>query len=182
MRRALVFAWLLFGCGSEQADPAPPCEQQCKDDNAVRAIRETMKLVYNLTLQGNPVGAQDELTPCPHGGGARVWGEATSDSMQGATFVDLSYQFANCKYIERDDEPDENYAITLNGIITQQGTIAVQPSATSALIMKSEALSLSGTVYDPPLPYEESDCVVELGQSGSKISGTICGRLAGANL
>ncbi len=52
--------------------------------------------------------------------------------MQGATLVDLTYQFASCKYIERDDEPDENYAITLNGTITQQGVIAVQPSATSA--------------------------------------------------
>ena len=181
--RALVVSFLLvLGCGSEQAEPSPPCEQECKDGNAVRAVRETMKLVYNLTLQANPVGAQDELTLCPQGGGARISGEATSDSMQGATLVDLTYQFVNCKYIERDDEPDENYAITLNGTITQQGVIAVQPSATSALIIQSEAVSLTGTVYDPPLAYEETDCVLELGQSGNEISGTICGRIAGADL
>jgi hypothetical protein len=181
--RALVVSFLLvLGCGSEQAEPSPPCEQECKDGNAVRAVRETMKLVYNLTLQANPVGAQDELTLCPQGGGARISGEATSDSMQGATLVDLTYQFVNCKYIERDDEPDENYAITLNGTITQQGVIAVQPSATSALVIQSDAVSLSGTVYDPPLAYEETDCVLELGQSGNKVSGTICGRIAGADL
>ena len=181
--RALVVSFsLMLGCGSEQAEPSPPCEQECKDGNAVRAVRETMKLVYNLTLQANPVGAQDELTLCPQGGGARISGEATSDSMQGATLVDLTYQFVSCKYIERDDEPDENYAITLDGTITQEGVIAVQPSATSALVIQSEALTLSGTVYDPPLAYEEADCVLELGQSGNKVSGTICGRIAGADL
>ncbi len=182
MRRVAILVLWTLGCGSEQADPSPPCEQECKDANAMRAVRETMKLVYNLTLQANPVGEQDELTPCPQGGGARVFGEASSDPMQGATLVDLTYQFVNCKYIERDDEPDENYAITLNGNVTQQGIIAVQPSATSALIIRSEALSLAGTVYDPPLAYEESDCVVELGQSGNQVSGTICGRVAGVDL
>jgi hypothetical protein len=182
MRALVVLALGLLGCGSEQADPSPPCEQECKDGNAVRAVRETMKLIYNLTLQANPVGEQNELTPCPQGGGARVYGEATSDSMQGATIVDLTYQFANCKYIERDDEPDENYAMTLNGVITQEGVIAVQPSATSALIIRSDALSMTGTVYDPPLVYEETDCALELGQSGNVVSGTICDRVAGADL
>ena len=182
MRALLLLCSFVLGCGSEQTDPSPPCGQECKDGNAVRAVRETMKLAYNLTLQANPVGAQDEITQCPQGGGARISGEATSDSMQGATRVNLTYQFLDCRYIERDDEPDENYAITLNGTITQEGVIAVQPSATSALIIRSDALSLAGTVYDPPLAYDETDCVLELGQSGNNVSGTICGRIAGADL
>ena len=58
----------------------------------------------------------------------------------------------------------------------------MQPSATSALLIASDAVTLSGTVYDPPIAYNEVNCPVELGQSGSRVAGTICGRNAGADL
>jgi hypothetical protein len=182
----LWLSCVLLGClacsSVEEAEPAPPCEQPCRDASALRALRETLKLVYNLTLQGNAVGPQDETTDCPQGGSARVFGEASSDSMQGATEVVLTYELMACAYLERDDEPPENYEMTLSGVIAQEGTIAVQPSATTALVMSSDSLSFSGTVYDPPISYEEASCSVVLGQSGSQLSGTICEREAGVEL
>ena len=49
----------LCACASDiEAEPAPPCDQLCQDSNALRAVREGMKLIYNLTLQGKPVGSQ----------------------------------------------------------------------------------------------------------------------------
>ena len=179
----VVLALQLSACASDiEAEPAPPCDQLCQDSNALRAVREGMKLIYNLTLQGNPVGPQMEFIPCPQGGLAGVAGEATSNAEQGATEVSLTYGFQDCAYLRRDEEPEENHNLTLTGIITQQGVIAVQPSVTTALLMSSEALTLTGTVYDPPIPYSADACELSLSQSGDDLSGTICGRPAGVDL
>lgn len=180
---ALLSALGVLGC-SEAGSAAEPrvCDEACQHDTAARAVREMLKLVYNLTLQANPVGPQDETTPCPAGGSARVSGEATSDARQGATLVRLDYGFNGCIYLQRDEEPHENYLMELSGTIHQQGTFAVQPNATTAVIMSSADLSLRGSVYDPPLAYEQRGCALQLGQSGDRLSGMLCGKVVGADL
>jgi hypothetical protein len=174
----------LAACGSTAVTPpptAPACDEECKDGVAIKALRETMKLAFNLTLQGKPVGEHDLTTPCPLGGGVRVIGTATSNATQGATEVRLTYVLADCAYVFKDDDAEDNYTMKFSGTMTQEGILAVQPSATSALVMKGEMIKLSGTVYDPPLDYE-ADCPVELGQNGNKLTGKICGRIAETEL
>jgi hypothetical protein len=168
---------LLAACGSA-ATPAPappPCDEACKDGIAIKALREMTKLAFNLTLQGKPVGTHDLSRPCPLGGTVRVFGTATSNAIQGATEVQLTYVLAGCGYLFKDDDAKDNYQMVLTGTITQEGIIAVQPSASSALVMKSETMRFSGTVYDPPLAYE-AECPVELGQNGNLLTGKLCGR------
>jgi hypothetical protein len=185
-RSVLLLLWLalpVVGCGAaEQAPPSPPCEAACKDKVALRALRETIKLVYNITLQGKPVGPQDQTTPCPMGGSAHVYGEATSNPVQGATEVDLTYVLDQCGYLQKDDEPDENYEMVLTGTLVENGTLVVQPTSTSALILSSDSMTFAGTVYDPPLDFNEQACVVQAGQNGNRISGTMCGRKVGLDL
>jgi hypothetical protein len=178
----LALAPFALACGAEDAPPARPCDAKCQDSVATRGIRETLKLIYNITLQGNAVGPQDESTPCPSGGTAHVFGFATSNAEHGATEVDLTYEIAQCHYIARDPEPAENYDITLTATVTQTGTIAVQPTASTGLVMQSTSLTFSGTVYDPPLPFTADACEMSLGQSGGKVSGTLCGRDVGVDL
>lgn len=179
---ALLATFVLAGCGDEQAEPSAPCDEECQDATAGRALRETMKLVYNITLQGNPVGPQDETTPCPLGGKARVFGNATSNPKFGSTEVSLTYELAACHSLSRDDEPGENYDVVVSGTVTQKGTLAVQPTATTALVMQSASITLEGNVYDPPIEYSVAACVVELGQDGNQLSGTLCGREFGVGL
>jgi hypothetical protein len=168
------------GCG-DGADPPPPppCDQQCQDGTALRGLRETLKLAFNLTLQGKPVGAHDVTVPCVFGGSVRVYGEAQANPVQGATDVRLTYEFVDCTYLQIDSEAPENYRLTFSGSVRQEGTIAVQPTATTALLMASDSLSLAGTVSEPPLPYERPGCAVEFVQNGAAVSGTLCGREAG---
>jgi hypothetical protein len=179
---ALVATALLaasLSCASSAApDPPapPPCDQLCLDQIALRALRESMKLVFNLTLQGQPVGAHDVTVPCPLGGQARVFGVATSNATQGYTEVKLTYVLDGCTLLQRDKEPEQNYRMVVSGTVVQEGVLAVQPTATTALAMKSAEISLVGTVYDPPVAYEEKACAVLLSQSGSRISGVLCGR------
>jgi len=177
---------VLSGCGAgAKPEPPPPCEQACQDGIALRGVRETMKLAYNLLIQARPVGAQDGTTDCrswdgSKGGTVHVFGEATSNAAQGASFVDLEYDFDQCAYsVPPSATPNENYSLVMTGRVTQQGTLAVQPSSTTALLIDSEALSVSGTVYDPSLAYELSDCKLSVVQQGNRVSGVICGRNAG---
>jgi len=183
--RAIVPLLAVLGAGcsaAEQAPPSPPCEEACQDKVALRALREMIKLVYNITLQGKPVGPQDQTTACPLGGSAHVYGDASSNPVQGATEVNLTYVFDQCAYLQRDDQPAENYEMTLTGTVTEKGTLVVQPTSTSAVILSSESMSFAGTVYDPPLEYNAQQCVVEVGQNGNHLAGQMCGRKVGLNL
>lgn len=183
MRRSLVLFGALLGLAcTEDPEPVPPCDARCEDGIAARALRETVKLAYNLTLQANPVGAQDETTECPLGGSARVFGTATSNPVQGATEVDLTYELDRCAVIEIDEEADESYQMIVHGTLTQIGIMAVQPSATTALVMRSDAMSLGGYVHDPPREYVALDCAVELGQNGNDLAGLLCDRPVGVDL
>jgi len=184
---ACSLTWLsLSGCGAGNAPaPPPPCDQACQDGTALRGLRETMKLAYNLLIQGHPAGAQDGTTPCRSsdgsvGGRVRVFGEATANAVQGSSFVELEYDFADCAYSAPPNaSADQNYDLVVSGRVKQQGSLAVQPSSTTALLIDSDSLSLSGTVYDPPLAYEQLGCELAVAQQGSRVSGTLCGRNAG---
>ncbi len=174
---------LVIGCGStKQAAAVPPCDQACKDADALRSIREAMKLAFNLTLQGKPVGHHDESAKCPQGGNVRVFGDATSNAVQGATEVKLTYVLDACAYLQKDTEPSQNYSVILTGTVEERGTLAVQPSATNAIEITSDAMSITGTVHDPPLDYKESACALKVGQNGNQLSGTMCTRTVGLTL
>lgn len=183
MRLALTLSCTLLALAcTEDPEPVPPCDPRCEDGIAARALRETVKLAYNLTLQANPVGQQDETSDCPLGGRARVFGFASSNPVQGATDVDLTYELDRCAVLEIDEEADESYRMVIDGSLTQVGIMAVQPSATTALVMRSESMSLAGTIHDPPREYLALECEVELGQNGNDLAGLLCERPIGVDL
>jgi hypothetical protein len=177
----LLCALLGIAC-TEDPESVPACDARCEDGIAARALRETLKLAYNLTLQANPIGQQDESSECPLGGRARVFGFATSNPVQGATEVDLTYELDRCAVFEIDEEANESYQMLIDGTLTQTGIMAVQPSATTALVMRSASMSLVGTVHDPPREYLAVECAVELGQNGNDLAGLLCERAVGVDL
>jgi hypothetical protein len=170
----------LGGCDSiDPPPPAPACDQACQDGVAMRATREMMKLLYNLTIQGKPVGPQDHTRPCLFGGSARVSGQVASNAQLGTTEVDLVYEFNGCGYLQKDDEAPENYNVKLTGVLTQKGTFAAVTGATTAVEIVGEKITLEGTVNDPPIAYSARDCGLVVSQSGNSVSGKICERVAG---
>jgi hypothetical protein len=158
----------------------------------MRAIRETMRWVYNQALPGSPVGDQDASAQCLMNGTTGIFGDAGADPLQGATWVDLTYVFDGCFYSpSKNATHDRNYAIALSGTLTEHGTLSVQPSSTTSLVIKSMAITLAGTVDDPPVGYTDADagdsdagpvtCALDMAQNGNMVSGTICGRTASYN-
>jgi hypothetical protein len=180
-RVGLVVAATLVvtGCSGASASPSPPCDQTCMDQTALLSLRDAVKLIYNLTLQGNPVGPQDATFACPLGGGAHVFGTATSNAVQGATNVNLTYVLAQCAYSQQDPDATQNFDMTVNGQLTENGTLAAQPSSTTALEIDSSSMDLTGTVYNPPLDYDERACSITVSQNGNNLSGLLCGRQVG---
>jgi hypothetical protein len=182
-----------LGCGATKAvTPPPPCDQTCKDNIAMRAIRETMRWVYNQKLPGSPVGAQDASAQCLMNGTTGIFGDAGANPVQGVTWVDLTYVFDGCFYSPaKSATHDRNYAMTLNGTVTEHGILSVQPSSTTSLVLGSMAITLAGTVDDPPVAYTDADagdsdggavtCALDIAQNGNMVSGTICGRAASYN-
>ncbi len=185
---SMVVIASLVACGGSRggSSTTPPCDTACQDGVALLSLRDAIKLVYNLTLQGRPVGPQEEMLPkpgCPLGGTASVSGTASSNADQGTTTVNLTYVFKQCGYSQIDSDPTQTFTLTLDGTVTEVGTIAVQPSSTTALEFTSAAFSFNGTVYDgPPLPYVHTGCALQLGQDGNNLSGIVCDHDAGTTL
>jgi hypothetical protein len=179
---ALALAGTVVGCSSGATPAAPKCDQTCMDQTAMLALRQGIKLAYNLTFQGQPVGMHDLTTDCPLGGSARIFGNATSNPAQGSTSVDLTYVLTKCVYEVKDNDPTRTFKLTFDGTLTEKGILAVQPSSTTALTIKSDAMTLSGTVSDPAIPYDATACAMALGQNGSQLSGVFCGRDVGLTL
>ena len=187
--RGLVLSFTLTGCGAgAKPAPAPPCDQSCQDGVALRALRTMMRFAFNAAVAGKPVGDQDKTLPCLPAasglGSVHVFGNAQSNADQGASFLDplnpLNYDFRNCSYSAPPDPmADQNYSVTLTGLITESGTLAQQPTAITALMIDSSSISLTGSVYDPPLDYSAADCELAVDQNGSAVSGLLCGRAAG---
>ena len=152
------------------------------DGAAVFAVRNAIKLMYNVALQGKPVGMQDQMAPCPLGGSAHVKGTATSNADQGTTTVELTYTFESCAYSATGTDPNQTFAVTLTGSIVESGVLSAQPSSTTSLQFQSASVTITGTVYSPPIAYEADACALDLGQNGNDVSGTLCGRTAGVTL
>lgn len=184
--RALLVSALLLtaACGSGgKSTPPPACERSCRDDVALRALRTMLKLAYNATVAGRPVGAQDASFPCPYGAGSvHVYGTATSNNQQGSTFIGditktppepLIYEFDGCRYLQRDAESDQNFDMVLDGSVGELGTLAQQPTATTALAFTGTDLHLYGSVYDPAYAYDERWNFASV-QNGNDVGACIC--------
>jgi hypothetical protein len=182
MKPVFLFGALaLVGCGSSTPPPLPSatCDTACADGVVLYALRQTMQFVYNEALQGQPAGAQDAGGECLTGTAA-VGGIAVPDGGVGSVGVSLSYELAACQLLRKNTTPGHNYDLTFAGTVSEEKTIAVLlNTSTMTLAIKSDALSFSGTVYDPPMHYEGSNCVVDVTQNGNDVTGTICGRQAG---
>jgi len=183
---SLLVIACFVSCGSSGggSSTTPACDAACRDGVALLGLRLLIKQVYNTQLQTKPVGPQDSgTTTCPfHIGSAMVSGTASSNADQGTTTVNLTYVFTNCLYSQIDSDPTQTFNLTLDGTITEVGTIAVQPSSTTALEFTSSSFSLDGSVYGPPINYAQKGCSVKLAQNGNNLSGILCGRDAGTTL
>jgi hypothetical protein len=177
----LVGVLTFFGCAGKSPPPPPTCDQTCADGVALRALRLAMKSGFNRSLQGNDAGMQDEMTMCLGAGKGRIHGDIETNPDAGTMKVDLTYDLDACLYLSlaKDPTPEKNFSLTMTGSITEKGILSAQPTSTTSLIFHSDAMTFSGTVYDPASDYEQKACPLDFLQDGNNVTGTVCGRKAG---
>jgi len=172
-----------LGCGGNPPAPPPPCDIQCQDGVAIRALRVGMRLAYNFAIASKPVGKQDATAPCIPSGSVHIVGTAESNAMLGTSQIDLTYTFTNCKNPSiKSTTPERNYNVTMNGVVNEKGTLAMGGPTTS-LVFIGTGLGIVGPVYDPPVDYPppehpQLDCELFANQDGNNVNGTLCGRTA----
>jgi hypothetical protein len=153
MRRTLVIAGSLsvalyaMGCSGKQPAPSAPCDQECRDAIALRALREAMRSAFtiNVAYKDRDNGLQDVEGRCSDTGvgSARIFGTAVSNTQQGMTKVDLAYEFLSCLVTSVEATPERNYDLSLKGTVTEVGAL-------SALSTSPNALKIATLGASPP--------------------------------
>ena len=178
--RAVIAVCFLGVCSCSSAasggDPAtttsdPICGQQCQDDTAGYALDDTMWLLWNENIAGQPSGAQNKTVQCPLGGSAAITG-TTSVANNGISTIHLSFALADCQ------NSNATYMLTFGGALTWDGTFG--SGNPNAVTFKSTPLDVSGTIREYDMPAITESCAVALTDTYDKSSSTQSGWLNGA--
>jgi hypothetical protein len=163
MRTILLLTLALHGCGSDSDESSGPT-QAYTDYATAWCIGEAATGLYETNIKGRSVGKQDMTVSCPLAGEVRIVG--TTEEGSGFTHTDdLVMSLNGCRY------SSETCNITLSGDLAYKDRWQVDHD----LLLKSEALTFSGTAKSNVVVYFNATCQVAIvGKDG--VSGLMCGR------
>ena len=97
--------------------------------------------IYNQNIAGTPTGPVDITANGPFGGTVHITGTTSYDQGNGIETVHLRYDMIGCRISSTSSSSDLNVDLTLNGIVSEDGTW----SATyTSLSYRSDALDVNG--------------------------------------
>jgi hypothetical protein len=97
--------------------------------------------IYNLNIQGTPTGPVDMVANGPFGGTVHITGTTNYDQGDSIETVHLQYDMSNCRVSSTSSSSNLNVDLTLNGVISEDGTWS--PGNVS-LSYNSPALQMDG--------------------------------------
>jgi len=175
----------MFGCSSTSAGDAGAagaaatmpaiCNQTCSDDATGYALDDTMWLLWNENIAGQPSGAQSTQAQCPLGGTAMITGTTTVASNSVNT-IHLMVNLSACQ------NSNAAYRLAFTGMVSWDGTFAA--GSPNAVTFKSSALTVSGTINEYDMPAVMETCDVAITDKYDKsanspkgwLSGELCAR------
>ncbi|MBM3330642.1 hypothetical protein FJY68_02170 [candidate division WOR-3 bacterium] len=78
--------------------------------------------IYNQNIAGTPAGPVDIVANGPFGGTVHITGTTSYDSGNGIETVHLEYDLTNCRVSSTSSSSSLNVDLTLNGIVSEDGT------------------------------------------------------------
>jgi hypothetical protein len=97
--------------------------------------------IYNQNIAGTPTGPVDITAAGPFGGTVHITGTTSFDSNNGIETVHLQYDMIGCRVSSTSSASDLNVDLTLNGVISEDGTWS---STYTSLSYRSDALGVNG--------------------------------------
>jgi hypothetical protein len=97
--------------------------------------------IYNQNLAGTPTGPVDITANGPFGGTVHITGTTSYDQGNGIETVHLQYSMSNCRISSTSSSSDLNVDLTLNGVISEDGSWS---STYTSLSYGSDALGVEG--------------------------------------
>jgi hypothetical protein len=97
--------------------------------------------IYNQNIAGTPTGAVDLTAAGPFGGTVHITGTTTYDQGNGIETVHLQYDMTNCRLSSTSSSSDLNVDVTLNGVISEDGSWS---STYTSLSYGSDLLNVDG--------------------------------------
>jgi hypothetical protein len=182
LRSALIACSLLAAsCSAAQTDPEPSpmtptptptltCGQACRDDEVGYALDDTMWLLWNENLAGQPSGNQNATVQCPLGGTARITG-TTGVASNGIDTVHLTLDLQACA------SSDIYYSMVFTGGLTWDGSFG--SGRANAITFKSSALTVGGSVLRYDMPTLSETCAASFTDTYNASSGNQTGWLVG---
>ena len=98
--------------------------------------------IFNQNLAGMPTGTIDMTAAGPFGGTVHITGTTSYDQGNGIETVHLKYDMSNCQISSTSSSSDLNVNLTLNGVISEDGSWS---STYVSLSYNSDALSVNGS-------------------------------------
>ena len=98
--------------------------------------------IYNQNIAGTPTGPVDTIANGPFGGTVHITGTTNYDSGNGIETVHLQYDMLNCRISSTSSSSNLNVDLTLNGVISEDGTWS---SSYVSLSYNSTALRMDGS-------------------------------------
>lgn len=163
------------GSGGASTTSKSTCDVTCQDDVVGYALDETMWLLWNENLAGQPSGTQSRSANCPLGGTAQVSG-TTGVATNGIDTIDLTLNLQAC------ENSNTVYSLAFTGVLTWVGSFS--NTSANAVTLKSSNLNVQGTIKRYDMPDVSETCAVSLTDVYSKnssssavwLNGEICGR------
>ena len=78
--------------------------------------------IYNQDVAGTPTGPVDKVANGPFGGTVHITGTTSFDQGNGIETVHLQYDMSNCRISSTSSSSNLNVDLTLNGVISEDGT------------------------------------------------------------
>jgi hypothetical protein len=100
--------------------------------------------IYNQNVAGTSTGPVDITTAGPFGGTVHITGTTSFDQGNGIETVHLQYDMLNCRISSTSSSTDLNVDLTLNGVISEDGTWS---SSYVSLSYNSPALHVDGSSH-----------------------------------
>ena len=97
--------------------------------------------IYNQNIVGTPTGPVDMVANGPFGGTVHITGTTSYDQANGIETVHLLYDMSNCRISSSSSSTDLNVDLTLNGVISEDGTWS---ASSVSLSYNSPALTMDG--------------------------------------